>query len=162
MLRFVPAEEENIADLLILYNSYISNTTITFDHEAIGIDEFRNRISFCDSRYPTQLVCVGEQLAGFGFLAQYRAKPAYCNTAEIGIYLKEDFTGMGLGGKIIDHLENAAKGEALTTIIASISGENNRSLSLFSRMGYRQCAHYRKIASKFGRKLDIIDFQKEI
>lgn len=39
-------------------------------------------------------------------------------------------------------------------------GENDSSLSLFKKLGYTECAHYKQVAEKFGRKLDVIDFQK--
>jgi len=47
-------------------------------------------------------------------------------------------------------------------LVASISGENIPSLKLFRKMGYTQCAHYKDIAVKFGRKVDLIDFQKAL
>jgi L-amino acid N-acyltransferase YncA len=41
-----------------------------------------------------------------------------------------------------------------------ISGENNASIGLFSRMGYNKCAHLKEVGLKFGRKLDIVYYQK--
>ena len=94
------------------------------------------------------------------FLTQFRKKPAYDKSAEIGIYLKPEKTGQKLGPNIIKFLEEYAKENQIEVIIASISGENVNSIKLFNRMGYERCAHYKTIAVKFNRRLDLIHYQK--
>lgn len=34
--------------------------------------------------------------------------------------------------------------------------------SSFEKLGYEKCAHYKGIAVKFGRKMDLVDYQKAI
>lgn len=160
MVTFVLAKSEDVVDLLNIYNYYITNTTATFDFNEIKIGEFKQRIFIDHSRYKTFLIHQNEEFAGFCFLTQYRNKPAYDETAEIGIYLKKEFTGKGIGKEAVGYLENVAIKNSFSVIVASMSGENISSVNLFKSMGYNQCAIYRKIATKFGRKMDIIDFQK--
>jgi phosphinothricin acetyltransferase len=45
-------------------------------------------------------------------------------------------------------------------MIATISGENINSVKLFENLGYERCAHYKKIATKFGRSLDLLEYEK--
>jgi hypothetical protein len=33
-------------------------------------------------------------------------------------------------------------------------------MKLVTKMGYVQCAHYKQVAEKFGRIIDVIDYQK--
>ena len=44
--------------------------------------------------------------------------------------------------------------------MASIFGENVASIRLFEKLGYKKYAHYREVGEKFGRFLDIVDYQK--
>ncbi len=159
MLRYIEADRNDLERMLELYNYYIENTTVTFDHGRISIDEFTSRIHIEHDKYKTFLL-TEDEFCGFCFLTQFRKKIAYDRTAELGIYLKPQYTRRGLGREIVQHLETTAKRQQLEVLIASISGENHPSLSLFRKLGYRQCAHYKRVAEKFGRKLDLIELQK--
>jgi len=135
---------------------------VTFDYERISSEEIKNRIYINHNRYKTFLVYENNELSGFCFFTKFRKKPAYDKTAEIGVYLKPPCTGKSLGKRIVEYLEHTAKGNRIEVMVASISGENTTSMKLFKKMGYEQCAHYKGIADKFGRKMDIIDFQKSL
>ena len=152
--------QSDLTELLDLYNYYIDKTTAIFDYGKISIEEFCMRIYIDHARYKTFLVLADKALAGFYFLTEFRKKPAYDKTVEIGVYLKPEYARRGLGLEIVGHAEAVARESRFDVIIASISGENGASIRLFEKAGYKQCAHYRAVAVKFGRKLDIIDFQK--
>ena len=75
-------KEANLDDLnfvLDLYNYYLSNTTCTFDHEKISLEELQARLSHDNKKYKTFLVCdeTAKNRIGFCFLTQFRKKPAY-------------------------------------------------------------------------------------
>jgi len=158
-------KEANLDDLIFildLYNYYLSNTTSTFDYEKITLEELQARISYGNKKYKTFLVCdkTVKNIIGFCFLTQFRKKPAYDKTAEMGLYLKPEKTGKKLGPVIVGFLEEYAKENQFEVIIATISGENMNSVKLFEKMGYERCAHYKKIATKFNRRLDLIQYEK--
>lgn len=160
MLQYVEANEEDLDGILDLYNYYIENTFILFDDSRISLDEFSTRVYIRHNTYKTFLIKQDSEFCGFCFLTQFRKKRAYRKTAEVGIYLKPESTRKGWGQEIMLHLEAIARKQRFEVIIASISGENAASLSLFRKLGYEQCAHYKSVAEKFGRKLDLINFQK--
>jgi phosphinothricin acetyltransferase len=159
-LTFQPALENDLAVMLELYNFYIMTTTATFDHGQITPEEFRQRLFIGHEKYRTYLIRLHDETVGFCFLTQYRKKAAYDRTAEIGLYLKSEFTGKGIGDEAAAFLEKIAVSKGIRIIIASISGENTASLKLFQKMGYERCAHYRQVGEKFGRFVDVIDYEK--
>ena len=161
-ILFKEANLEDLYFVLDLYNYYLSNTTSIFDHEKITLEELQARLSFTNKKYGTFLVWdeTGKDLIGFCFLTQFRKKPAYDKTAGIGLYLKPENTGKKLGPLIVRFLEEYAKENQIEVIVATISGENINSARLFEKMGYERCAHYKKIATKFGRRLDLIEYEK--
>ena len=159
---FREAQPNDLNFALDLYNYYILNTTAAFDHEKITMEELQARLSYHNGKYRTFLVCdkPDKNIMGFCFLKQFRTKPAYDKSAEIGLYLQPEKTGQKLGHHIIRFLEEYARGNDIEVIIATISGENVNSIKLFDRMGYERCAHFRKIAVKFNRRLDLIQYEK--
>ena len=161
-LSFQPAAENDLAPMLELYNFYIVTTTATFDHGQITPEEFRQRIFIGHEKYKTYLIRLSDKAVGFCFLTQYRKKVAYDRTVEIGLYLKPEFTGKGIGDTAVTFLEKIAVSKGIGVIIASISGENTASIKLFQKMGYERCAHYRQVGEKFGRFVDVIDFEKRL
>jgi phosphinothricin acetyltransferase len=160
--EFMVANETDLTPMLNIYNYYIMNTTATFDLGPISMEEFKNRIFIKHPKYKTYLIYEENELLGFCFITQFRSKTAYDKTAEIGLYLKPEFTGKGLGAIIVNYLESVARQGHFETLIASISGDNLSSIKLFEKLGYEKCAHYKRIAEKFNRKVDIIDFQRVI
>jgi L-amino acid N-acyltransferase YncA len=159
-LTFQRAEETDLDTILSIYNYYIVTTTATFDYGPISEDEFRRRIFIDNGKYQTYLIRDHSDVAGFCFITQFRKKLAYDRTVEIGLYLKPEFTGKGIGRETITFLEKAAVDKQIKVIVASISGENIKSINLMLKMGYERCAQYKEVAEKFGRLLDVVDFQK--
>ena len=159
-LTFQPAAENDLAAMLELYNFYIMNTTATFDHGKITPEEFRQRLFIGHEKYKTYIIRLGNDTVGFCFLTQYRKKAAYDRTTEIGLYLKPEFTGKGIGRLAVTFLEEIAVSKGIGVIIASISGENTASIKLFQKMGYEKCAHYKQVGEKFGRFVDVVDYEK--
>src|SRR5215208_4264389 len=159
---FKEANLDDLNSVLDLYNYYILNTTATFDYEKITLEELQARLSYHNKKYKTFLVCdkLDQSMIGFCFLTQFRKKPAYDKSAEIGIYLQPEKTGRSLGHTIIEFLEDYARENQIEVIVASISGENTNSIKLFNRLGYDKCAHYKNIAVKFNRRLDLIYYEK--
>lgn len=158
-LKFVDAKREDVKDMLNLYNYYIINSTATFDLEEISEEVFLHRIKIEDANYKTYSVSVNDIMIGFCFFIPYRENPAYKGTVEIGIYIKPEFTGKKYGEIMVKHLEAIIREKKYKNIIASISSDNTFSISLFKRLGYRQCADYSEIAYKHGHYVGIIDFQ---
>ena len=159
-LTFQIAEENDLEAILDIYNFYILTTTVTFYHSETSKEELRQLIFINHEKYQTYLIHYCNEMAGFCFLTQYRKKEAYDRTAEIGVYLKPEFIGKGLGSSVVAFLEKIASSKKIRVILASISAENTASIKLFQRMGYEKCAHYKEVGEKFGRFLDVVDYQK--
>jgi L-amino acid N-acyltransferase YncA len=159
-VTFQKAGENDLDKILEIYNFYIATTTATFDKGEISREELTQRIFISHEKYSTYIIRYGTEIAGFGFLTQFRKKKAYDRTADIGLYIKPEFTGKGIGRKATSFLEAIAITKQIKVIIASISGENAPSIKLCEKMGYEKCAHYKEVGEKFGRLLDVVEYQK--
>ncbi|WP_394325579.1 GNAT family N-acetyltransferase [Methanosarcina barkeri] len=54
------------------------------------------------------------------------------------------------------------KKQNIHVLIATICGENSKSINLFVRNGFSKCAHYKEVGEKFGQLLDVMAYQKII
>ena len=102
------------------------------------------------------------EVAGFCFLSQFKKHESYDRTAEVGVYLKPEHIREGLGTRAVAHLEQVAVAGGLKMLLASISGENDGSIAFFRMLGWQQCAHFREIGEKWGRRIDVVFFQKSL
>jgi L-amino acid N-acyltransferase YncA len=159
---FKEMEEHHLQEVLDIYNYYVINTTVSFHTEPVTLNEFRGSVLFEKSMYQTFIIIKDSSVAGYVLINQHKKKQAYDLTGEVTIYLKQDYLGQGLGGKALAFIEGFARQKGYHVLIATICSENGASKYLFEKHGYQQCAHYREVGFKFGRRLDIVTFQKII
>jgi L-amino acid N-acyltransferase YncA len=159
-LIFQKAGEIDLDMILDIYNFYINTSTATFDLGEVSREVFCQRVFIGHDKYPTYLIYYFGEMIGFCYLTQFRKKKAYDRTAEAGLYLKPGFTAKGIGGEVVAFLEKVALTKQIRVLIASISAENAASIKLCQKMGYEKCAHYKEVGEKFGRILDVVEYQK--
>ena len=78
------ADASAIADI---YNHYVRDTTITFDLNEVSAEDFGKRIAQIQKNYPYLVSTLDEQIIGYAYANQWKAKDAYIQTAETTIYL---------------------------------------------------------------------------
>jgi L-amino acid N-acyltransferase YncA len=159
---FRDVREEDLPIVLDIYNHYIVTTTATFDPGPISMETFRTRVLLNHDLYKAHVIEHEGEIAGFCFLCQYKGHQSYHWTAELGVYLKPEYTRLGFGTRAVGHLEQVAAASGLKVLLASISGENKGSINLFRKLGWRQCAHFEKIGEKWGRAVDVVFLQKSL
>lgn len=159
-VEFLPYTEEMLPELRDIYAHYVEHSTATFHIAEPTLDLMRGLLSPPTARhYSCAVICDG-QTSGYLVLGRFKPREAYDDTAEVTVYLKEGFTGRGIGPLALAHAEGMAAERGFHALVAGISGENQASMKLFERSGYEKCAHFRQIGKKFGRYLDVVYYQK--
>lgn len=159
-VKFVEINENYLPEVREIYNYYIQNSTATFHIQPVTLEEMRRIVFFNDTRFKAFVIFNNDQLCGYCILARFKAREAYSITAAATLYLHPDFTGKGIGSEALKFLESLARQNGFHSLIGGICGENAASIRLFEKNGYSKCAHYKEIGKKFGRFLDIVEFQK--
>ena len=159
-IKFDLITENDLPKILEIYNYYVLNTTATFNKHKLDIDEFRGMVLFDDIKYVTYVVRDVSESVGYVQLSQHKKRDAYDGTAEITVYLKPDLTHKGLGSAAIKFIEGIAREKGLHVLVATICGENDASIGVFTKNGYEKCAHYKEVGQKFGQLLDVVAYQK--
>ncbi len=159
-IRFEQIEEEHLNSILDIYNYYVLNTTATFHDHALSVEEMRKLVFFDNLKYRTMIIIEDRDICGYVILKRHKERGAYDKTAEVTVYLKPECIGRGMGSLAVQYIESYAKNVDIHVLIASICGENLKSINLFSRNGYFKCAHYKEVGRKFDQVLDVVAFQK--
>jgi phosphinothricin acetyltransferase len=159
-ITFKKYEEKHLAGILDIYNYYVLNTTATWHMHTLDAVEMRELVFSDNERYGTFVIENDGVVCGYVSVRQYKTREAFRDTAEIGIYLKHDVCGKGIGKEAVRHIEAFSRDKGFHVLIASISGDNDGSVRLFESTGYTKCAHYREVGKKFGKLLDNVVYQK--
>lgn len=155
-------QEEHLRAVLDIYTYYILNSTATFHDHALTMDEMREIVFFDTDQYKSFIIKEKDAICGYAILTQYKKREAYNGTAEVTVYLKHDCVGKGIGSLAVRFVEQLAKEKGFHALLAIICGENDKSIALFEKNGYFKCAHYKEVGMKFGRRLDVVSYEKII
>jgi phosphinothricin acetyltransferase len=162
LVKLIPVQEHDFTVIKDIYNHYVLNTTATFHTSPVTEDYLKSEIKISHPRYGAFIINYKDDAAGYCYLSQYKKRQAYDRTAEITIYLKPQYTGKGIGSLALKRLEETAVMNGICVLIAVVSGDNGRSITLFERAGFERCAHFKKVGEKFGKILDVAAYQKII
>lgn len=154
--------EELLDEVLQIYTYYVLHTTATFHAKALTREEMRDIVLFDSDKYKTFVICEQERVLGYVLITRHKNREAYDKTAEVTVYLRQGYTGRGIGSRAIQYIEAYARQQGFHVLVATICGENGESIRLMEKNGFSKCAHYREVGEKFGQLLDIVAYQKII
>jgi L-amino acid N-acyltransferase len=156
MLQVREAKEEDLPQLLSIYNDIILHTTAVYDYEP---HSFEMRKQWFETKkqqgFPVYVVEEDGEIFGFSSIGPFRAWAAYKFSVENSVYVAANKRGKGIGRMLIPPLIDAAKRLRLHTIIASIDTTNEASLRLHKSFGFEEVAHFKQVGWKFERWLDL-------
>ena len=146
---------EDAAAVAALYNHYVLHSTASFETEPLDAEQMRSRLESATAR----LVCEREgAIVGFGYTHDWKERAAYRHTQEVTVYVASDSTGLGIG-----HSRQAVYGyDQRIEVFGSkgcITADNEPSRRLFESIGFRRVSHFEQVGRKFGRWLDVVDYE---
>lgn len=91
------------------------------------------------------------QLRGWAALAPVSARDCYRGVAEVSVYVATDFVGQGIGNKLMAALIEESERNGIWSLYSSIFPENQATLKLHLRHGFREVGIRERIAQRDGR-----------
>ena len=164
------ATVNDIEAMLNVYAPYVENTAVSFEYEVPSIDEFRSRFEKITKKYPYFLAedSNGEVL-GYTYYSEFKDREAYRYSVETTIYLAKEACGRGIGRKLYEVLEKAAKAQNITNMnacIATCKTEDeyltNRSYYFHEKMGYKLVGTFHNSGYKFDKWYDMVWMEKSV
>lgn len=149
-----------------IYNYYILNTAISFETEPVSSTVMRERIdAICssldgDATSPYFVCEIAGRVVGYSYAHPWKERSAYHRSLETTVYVSHDCLHRGIGlalmKRLIDSLRSAGHTHVL---IACITGGNESSCRLHEKLGFKQVSCFKEVGYKFGRFIDVVDYE---
>lgn len=157
MIREVRADDA--PQIAGIYNRYILETTISFETQPLSAEDMRKRIEEISSNFPYFVAESDGKIMGYCYAHPWKERAAYCKTLETTIYLASEAKGKGLGVRLMDRLIDECRNRGYHALIACITAENVESCHFHERLGFKKVSHFEQVGQKFGRWLDVADYE---
>ncbi len=141
---------------------YVENSTAIFDTVPLTESEMRRKIEMIAERFPYLVYENGGRIDGYCYAHPWKEKQAYYPTWETTIYLRPGCEGRGIGKRFMEILTDECRRRGCHSLIACITAENEGSCRFHEKLGYRQVSRFKEVGEKFGRLLDVVDYQKSL
>jgi phosphinothricin acetyltransferase len=143
------SQEKDIAVMLHIYDYYVKNSLITFDHETPDEESFRKKIQAILLSYPVLVYEINHEVVGYAYASLFREKKAYQWTVESTIYLLPKEKSKGIGSVLYSKLFSILKLQKIRSVIAVITIPNEESIRFHQKHGFTSCGMIEDIGYKF-------------
>ena len=93
---------------------------------------------------------------GWAALSPVSRRAAYAGVAETSVYVGQDYRGVGIGSSLLNALIAESERHGIWTLQAAIFPENEASLSLHRRCGFREVGRRERIGKLNGAWRDTV------
>lgn len=160
--RFRPAEERDAEIIANIFNYFVQNTFSAYPSSPVD-RSFFVRLKSMVGKLP---IYVAEDsdgvVVGFASLRPLHFADTMSRSAELTIFIQPEHTHQGLGGKLLQKMEENAKALGVDTIIGGASSHNQQSLDFQRKYGFEECGTFRRVGRKFDKDFSIVWMQKFI
>lgn len=147
------------AAIATIYRHYVEQTTVSFEMVAPTVEEMAERIRTISAHHP-YFVCEQDgRILGYCYVHPWKDREAYCHSMETTIYLVPEAKGQGIGTQLMRALLDECRKRDYRALIACITAENAASVAFHKRFGFEQASLFKQVGQKFGRWLDVVDYE---
>ena len=146
-------------------NWYIENTAVNFDTETWPLEmrlEWLKTFNHSTSPYKLLVFESDGLVIGFACNTRFRPKVAYTSSTETTVYIANDVTSNGRGGKLYQALFDAISTSPFHRAIAVITLPNPASIALHERMGFSLVGTFDEVGRKFTKYHSVAMYQKNL
>lgn len=153
--RVRPATPEDAEAMLAIYAPYVTEAAVTFELEPPGVDEFAGRIRDVQAFGAWLVAELDGTIVGYAYGGKFRARAAYCRTAETTVYLARGFERRGIGRRLYEGLKRVLALQGFRTLVGGIVLPNEPSVRLHEAVGFRSVGVFHNVGNKFEQWRDV-------
>jgi L-amino acid N-acyltransferase YncA len=141
------AAEADLPAVVAIYNAAIRGRISTAQLDPVSVEErlpwFREH---SPASHPLWVAEIDEQIGGWLSFHPFITRCAYRGTAEISVYVNENFRRRGIGRELLERTIVHAPRLKINALVGCIFGHNEPSLRLFERVGFERWGFLPRIA----------------
>lgn len=154
---------DDLPAIVSIYNSTIASRTVTADTDFITVESRRGWFAEHTPDFrPLWVIEHEREVCGWLSFQSFYGRPAYNATAELSIYIKEEYRRKGLGPLLLQRAIDACGRLEIKTLVGFIFGHNTPSLTLVSRFGFERWGLMPGVAELDGVARDLVIVGKKI
>lgn len=147
----VPDDASAIAEI---YNEGIRGRQATFETRERTAADVEGWLG--DRRYPVLVAEGPEGVLGWVSASGYRPRECYAGIAEFSVYVRGSARGRGVGDRLMADFLPACEASGFWKVLSRIFPENEASLRLCARHGFREVGTYQRHGRLDGRWRDVV------
>jgi L-amino acid N-acyltransferase YncA len=102
------------------------------------------------------------RVVGFGLIKPLLPFPAFMGTGMLTYFILPEFTGKGLGSRLLERLTAEAEKMGMTSLVANMASKNTASTLFHTRHGFTEAGRLHNAGTKFGERFDVVWMQKDL
>jgi len=149
-------EESDAIAVLDIYQQGLDSGEASFETSAPDWDSWNKKYH----RFCRLLAEQNNQTLGWAALAPMSLRDCYRGVAEVSVYVSSSHLGRGVGNNLMAALVAASEEQGMWSLYSSIFPENEATLRLHLRHGFRQVGIRERIARQHGRWRDTMILER--
>lgn len=151
------AFEADLPAIIEIYNTTVPTRMVTAELEPTTVEArlpwFREHSRH---EYPFWVAESDGRVIGWLNFKKFLPRCAYRGTAEISVYVHENFRRHSVGQRLLEEAIARAPSLGITALVGLIFGHNEPSLKLFDRLGFERWGFFPAVAQLDGVKRDLV------
>ena len=156
------ANLEDAQAICDIYNYYVLNTIVTFEEDIVLADDIADRIKKVSEKYVWLVYEQKDEIIGYAYAGEWKSRCSYRFSVESSVYLKNGFSGKGIGSKLYEALLKKLEKTDIHAVIGGISLPNEGSIALHEKFGFEKIARFKEVGFKFEKWIDVGYWEKII
>lgn len=150
-----PVSLEDAEELVNIYNYYVNHSIVTLDLIPFSKFDFEEKITSISDKFPFIVFEEANEILGYAYANIFRTKPAYQNTVELTVYIKQTALGKQIGKKLYSELLQQLRAKKFHIAIGGLTLPNEASVKLHEYFGFEKVAHFKEVGYKFDKWHDV-------
>lgn len=138
-----------------IYNQTISSRMVTADTNPVTVFDRKEWFYAHTKNRPLWRVKYNDAIIAWVSYQSFYGRPAYDKTAELSIYIDEQFRGKGLGQYLLTYALQQAPKHNIEKILAFIFSHNLPSIKLFEKNQFEIWGHLPEVAEMDSQKYSL-------
>lgn len=156
--------EADLPAIQAIYAHHVLHGLASFEEEPPSVEEMRSRWQkVIDLGLPYLAAELEGAVVGYSYAGAYRPRAAYRFTVENSVYVRDGLAGRGVGKALLDELIARCEAGPWRQMLAVIGNRDNEaSIALHRRCGFRLIGILDSVGRKHGRWVDTVLMQRAL
>ena len=151
-----PITSTDSKEVLEIYEYGLEGRNATFETRVPTWEEWNNKF-----HSHSRLAFIKDhKVVGWAGITPFSSREVYRGVAEVSIYVHPDHSGKGIGHRLMEALIQSSEKNGIWTLFSSVFPENQATISLHIKSGFRLMGRRERIAKLDGIWRDTLIFER--